>query len=130
MKLKLDKDQLKAHAKTYGRKSAGFAVKAAALYAMLTIIGLVGGGIGAHYAADHYALAAWLDWVCTIGGIALGGVAGFFAAQFIILDMIQEMVLDAGIDAGKAGYQMAKAKLAEKDGQTAEKTPKNTDKLT
>lgn len=130
MKLRLDKDQLKTQARTYGKKSLGFAVKAAVLYAMLTVIGLIGGGIGGHWAADHYALAAWLDWVCTIGGILLGGVAGFFAAQFIILDMIQEMVLDAGIDAGKAGYQMAKTKLAERNAQTPEKTTENTDKLT
>ncbi len=130
MKLKLDKDRLKTHAKTYGKKSVGFAIKAAILYAILTVIGLIGGGIGAHWAADHYALAAWLDWVCTIGGIALGGVIGFFAAQFIILDMIQEMVLDAGIDAGKAGYKMAKTKLAGRNGQDAEKPAENTDKLT
>jgi hypothetical protein len=130
MKLKLDKDQLKMHAKTYGKKSVGFAIKAAMLYAVLTIIGLIGGGIGGHWAADHYALAAWLDWVCTIGGIIAGGVIGFFAAQLIIFDMMQEMVLDAGIDAGKAGYKMVKAKLAEPNGQAPETSAENPDKLT
>lgn len=130
MKLKLDKDQLKSHARTYGKKSLGFALKAGVLYAVLTVIGLIGGGVGAHWAADHYALAAWLDWVCTIAGVALGGVIGFFAAQLIIMDIVQEMVLDAGIDAGKAGYKMAKAKLAERNGQAAEKPAQNTDKLT
>jgi hypothetical protein len=130
VKLKLDKDQLKAHAKTYGKKGAGLAIKAALLYVALTAIGLIGGGIGGHWAADHYALAAWLDWVCTIAGVAAGGVIGFFAAQLVILDMMQEMVLDAGIDAGKAGYKMAKAKLAERNGQEPEKTAENPDKLT
>lgn len=130
MKLKLDKDQLKTHAKTYGKKGVGFAIKAAVIYAVMTIIGLIGGGIGGHWAADHYALAAWLDWVCTIGGIALGGIIGFFAAQLIILDMMQEMVLDASIDAGKAGYKAAKAKLAERNAQAAEKSAENPDKLT
>lgn len=130
MKLKLDRDQLKAHAKTYGKKGVGLAIKAAILYAVLTVIGLIGGGIGGHFAADHYALAAWLDWVCTIAGIIAGGVIGFFAAQMIIIDMMQEMVLDAGIDAGKAGYKMAKTKLAERSGQAPEKPAENTDKLT
>lgn len=130
MKLKLDKDQLKTHAKTYGKKGVGLAVKAAILYAVLTVIGLIGGGIGGHWAADHYALAAWLDWVCTFAGIIAGGVIGFFAAQLIILDMMQEMVLDAGIDAGKAGYKAAKAKLAARNGQVPEKPSENSDKLT
>ncbi len=130
MNLKLDKDQLKTHAKTYGKKGVGFAIKAAILYVALTVIGLIGGGIGAHWAADHYALATWLDWVSTIAGIALGGVIGFFAAQLIILDMMQEMVLDAGIEAGKAGYKAAKAKLAERSDQEPEKAAENPDKLT
>ncbi|MDI1227601.1 MAG: hypothetical protein PSY14_07955 [bacterium] len=130
MKLKLDKQELKTHAKAYGKKSVGFAIKAAILYAILTVIGLIGGGIGAHWAADHYALATWLDWVSTIAGIALGGVIGFFAAQFIIMDMIQEMIQDAGIEAGKAGYKAAKAKLADRNGQEPEKPAENTDKLT
>ena len=100
------------------------------LYAALTVIGLIGGGIGGHFAADHYALATWLDWLSTIGGIALGGIIGFFAAQFIIMDIIQEMAMDAGIEAGKVGYKAAKAKLAGRDGQDTEKSAENTDKLT
>ncbi|HYD19732.1 MAG TPA: hypothetical protein VEF76_14770 [Patescibacteria group bacterium] len=129
MKIKLDKAQLREQAQLYGKRGAGFAFKAFVIYAIATLLGLVGGGISGWWGADHFDLASWLRWACTLLGIVAGGAVGFIAAQLIVMDMIQEMILDAGIEAGKAGYKAAKTKLAERQ-QAAENPQTPPDKLT
>jgi hypothetical protein len=109
--MKLDKKELAARAAAYGKLGAGFAFKAGILYAGLVTLGLVGGGASAYFAAGHFGYNGWWAMLAVILGIAVGGVAGFFAAKIAVLGIIEDMYWRAGIKAGKAGYEKGKELL-------------------
>lgn len=112
--MKLDREKMKTHAADYGRKGFGLAVKAGILYAALIFLGLVGGGIGGWWGAEHFGFGAWIATLCSLLGVAIGGIAGFFAAHIAVVGIVQDMLLDAGIKAGKVGYRAGMKLLKEK----------------
>jgi hypothetical protein len=125
--MKLDKKEMKTKAASYGRAGFGLAVKAGILYAAFILLGLVGGGIGGGWGA---ALAGWEGWVaglCAFLGVIAGGIAGFFLAHIAVLGIIQDMLLDAGIKAGKVSYRAGMKLLREKRAAQQQKnSPANT----
>ena len=117
---KLDKKQLKEQALKAGKLGAGFAVKAAIIYFVTMLLCFIGGGVGGYYGADYFDWSGWKVWVTTLTGLIAGLVAGFYAGQMIVYGMVQDLMLDAGIEAGKMGYKAAKKKF---DAQKAEEKP-------
>lgn len=116
---KLDKKQLKEQALKAGKLGAGFAVKAAIIYVITMVLCFIGGGVGGYYGADYFAWTGWKVWVCTVTGLIAGIVAGFYTGQMIVYGMVQDLMFDAGIEAGKAGYKAAKKKLDEHEAKQA-----------
>jgi hypothetical protein len=125
--MKLDKKEMKTRAASYGRAGFGLAVKAGILYAAFILLGLVGGGAGGWWGAAHLGWSGWSTGLCAFLGIVAGGVAGFFLAQIAVLGIIQDMLLDAGIKAGKVGYRAGMKLLREKRAAQQQKnSPANT----
>lgn len=118
----IDKKQLAEKSVAYGKTGIGFALKAGILYVSLVILGLIGGGFGAYYGADHFGYGGWWGALAAFLGVIAGGIGGFYLAQVIIMGLIQDMLLDAGIAAGKMGYKAAMKKLQEK--KAADLAPK------
>ena len=114
----IDKKKLAEQAVAHGKTGLGLAVKAGILYVALVVLGLIGGGIGAYQGAGHFGYGGWWGTLAAFIGVIAGGVGGFFLAQIIILGIMQDMLLDAGIEAGKIGYKAAMKKLAEKKAAT------------
>lgn len=121
--MKLDKKQLAEQAVAHGRAGIGLAFKAGVIYIVLVLLGLVGGGFGAVYGAAHFGYGGWWGTLAAFIGTIAGGIGGFFLAQLIILGIVQDMLLDAGIEAGKMGYRAAMKKLAEKKAKDAGAPP-------
>lgn len=113
MQINVDKEKVAAQAAAYGKQGFGLAVKAGILYVILTVAGFIGGGIGGYWGAAHFDLGAWVAVLSALAGMAAGGFAGFFLAQVVILGIIQDMLLDAGIKTGKVGFKAAMKLLKE-----------------
>ncbi|MFH1158258.1 MAG: hypothetical protein V1721_05170 [Pseudomonadota bacterium] len=113
-RMKVDKEKLREHAVSYGRIGYRLALRAGFLYVALTMSGLVFGGIGGYWGAEHFGYNAWIGIACALAGIITGGVGGFFLAQTVIIGLMQDKLLDAGIQTGKAGYRTAQKFLKEK----------------
>lgn len=111
----IDKKQLAEKSVAYGKTGIGFAIKAGILYVALVIFGLFGGGFGAYYFAAHFGYGGWWGALAAFAGVVAGGAGGFWLAHIIIMGLIQDMLLDAGIEAGKMGYKAAMKKLQEKN---------------
>ncbi|MCE9507813.1 MAG: hypothetical protein K8R48_05790 [Alphaproteobacteria bacterium] len=112
--MKLDKEKITAQAVDYGKIGFRLAVKAGILYAALAALGFILGGIGGYWGAVHFGYNAWIGAVCALAGVMTGGLAGFFLAQIVLMGMMQDMLLDAGIQAGKTGFRAAMKLLEEK----------------
>ena len=112
--MEIDKKKLKKHAVSYGKTGTLLAFKACVLYIALIVFGLIFGGIGGYWGAAYFDFSTWIGVVCALAGIVAGGIGGFFLAQIIIVGLAQDMLLDAGIQAGKTGYRKAKKFMEEK----------------
>jgi len=112
--MKLDKEHIKLKAIDYTRMGAKLAVQAVWWYVAMTVVGFFAGGIGAYWGAAHFGYGGWLGFVAALLGLGLGAVAGFFTGQMIVLGIIQDMMLDAGIKTGKIGYKKARQLLQER----------------
>ena len=112
--MEIDKKKLKEHVVSYGKTGTLLAFKACVLYIALTVSGFVFGGIGGYWGAEYFDYSAWVGVICALAGIIAGGIGGFFLAQIIIVGIAQDMLLDAGIKAGKTGYKTAIKYLNEK----------------
>ncbi|MDE1152484.1 MAG: hypothetical protein PW788_08100 [Micavibrio sp.] len=112
--MKLDKENIKLKAIDYTRMGAKLAVQAVWWYVAMTVIGFFAGGIGAYMAAAHFGYGGWLGFIAALLGFSLGTIAGFFTGQMIVLGIIQDMMLDAGIKTGKIGYKRARQLLQER----------------
>jgi len=112
--MKIDKEKIRKHAVNYGKTGYRLAIKAVILYFALIVSGIVFGGIGGYWGAEHFGYNALIGVVCALLGIITGGIGGFFLAQVIIVGIMQDKLLDAGIQTGKAGYRTAKKFMEEK----------------
>ena len=112
--IKIDKEKIRKHAVNYGKTSYRLAIKTVILYFALIVSGLIFGGIGGYWGAEHFGYNALIGVVCALAGIIVGGVGGFFLAQVIIVGIMQDKLLDAEIKTGKAGYRAAIKFLKEK----------------
>lgn len=111
--MKFDKKQLAEKAVTHGKTGLGLAVKGGILYVVLVILGLIAGGYGGWWCADHFGYGGWISTLSLLLGAIGGAVGGFFLAPVVIMGLLQDMLLDAGIEVGKIGYRGAKKKWAE-----------------
>lgn len=108
-------EKIASAAVDYGRVGLRLAIKAGILYIILTGLGLVLGGIGGYWGVAHFGYAAWLCVAGALAGVAVGGVGGFFLAQIVIIGVVEDMLLDAGIRTGKTGYRAAMKLLRERN---------------
>ena len=112
--MKLDKTELKSKAATYGKLGVGFAIKAGIVYVLLVFFGLFAGGIGGYWLAAHFDYGGWKATLAAIIGVIAGGWGGFITAQIVVVGLVQDMLLDAGIAAGKVGYKKGRQLLQER----------------
>jgi hypothetical protein len=125
--MKIDREELAARATTYGKLGFGFAVKAVVLYIVFTILGLVGGGFGGYFGADHFGYGGWWGTLAAILGVAAGGIAGFFTAKIIVFGMVEDVLWSAGIKAGKVGYKKGMELMKEQRERATAPAAKKTD---
>ena len=112
--MKINHEVIRLKAADYARLGAKLAVQAAIWYVALTVIGFFAGGIGAYWLAAHFGQGGWWGALAAVLGLGFGAIAGFFTGQIVVMGIIQDMMLDAGIKTGKIGYKHAKRLLAER----------------
>jgi uncharacterized membrane protein YdjX (TVP38/TMEM64 family) len=130
MKLdELDKKELATKAAAYGKKGAGFAIKAAIVYTVTVVLGLIGGATGAYYGAAHFGYGGWRGVLASHIGLTPGGIAGFFAGKIAVVGMVEDLYFSAKYKAGKAGYDKSRELIGElRNNKTAPPEEKGRDR--
>lgn len=121
--MKLDRKKIVSDAAKHGRAGARFALKAAIINIVLCFGLAVFGAVGGYHGI------LWLDWptwVATIVSMICffgGALIGIFLGNALIADMLQEMVVDAGLTIGQKGWRAALARLERKEAKAALEKP-------
>lgn len=110
----MDKKQLTEKARLYGTVGFRLTVKAVVLHIIFVTGGFLAGIAGGWWGAVFFDWSGWLTLLCALLGAVIGGIGGYFLAQVVMVGIIQDMLLDAGIEAGKVGYRKAKTLLQER----------------
>lgn len=110
----IDRKKIAAKATDYGRMGFRLALKAAAVYAGLVLFGIAGGGYGVYWVADYFGHGGWLGSIGAFIGTVAGAIGGFWLAHIVVMGLAQDMLLDAGIEAGRTGLRSAMKMLKEK----------------
>lgn len=97
----------------------------AVFFATMVPAGLVIGGIGGVAAAGYFGYGLAVKSLAAVVGVGLGGVGGFFGAQWAFKEKVGDLALNLGLDAGEMTIRSLRRlfKQAKEKAGGAEKAP-------